>query len=385
MQWIPKATRQVPSIARVNFSQLALKFATPSTSPDHKPDHNPDNNPGQKSDLKIIFGATLWVPAGLVLAISTAAHATSIETATVSRANVSGASIASSGASDFTRIAKLVKLPDPVKIGSDGKLVVDKSKWLSSKEADGTELLTSKIKEPAEARIAVIRSQTTSNIESFTAYSLKGAGIISGTKQESSASVFFDNGKLKAFTICEDSGSKDSIGRTCVTATPRLCENLKKSDPIEADTLKAVDTFEMRAIATILTLRGADHQLDNVVRTGNRLGLKSSLQTTKGQLMAFSKQIAQDIAAQEAEKSTQVAAQSAIQVEGAKREPANVPKKISTSISTSLTNRNEEKKIVVSANTSHAAVEEEAKIRTQLDHTIPMLQQACADTGFAAK
>ena len=342
-------------------------------------------NPSSRSQIKKFFASLIWVPVGTVLLFSNASSAASTDTGAASVSNSVSISVSISGASDFTRIAKLVQLPDPVKIANDGKLVIDKSKWASSKEADGTELLTSKVKEPAEARIAVIRSQTTSNIESFTAYSLKGAGAVSGTKQESSASVFFDNGKLKAFTVCEDSGSKDSIGRTCVTATPRLCENLKKSDPIEADTLKVVDTFEMRAIATILTLRGADHQLDNVVRTGNRLGLKSSLQTTKGQLMAFSKQIAQDVAAQEAEKSNQIAAQGALQAEGGKREPANVPKKISTSGSTPITNRNEEKKIVVSADTSHAAVEEEAKIRTQLDHTIPMLQQACADTGFVSK
>ncbi len=286
---------------------------------------------------------------------------------------------------DFKKIAKLVQLPDPIKISTDGKLTIDRSKWSMSKEADGTELLTSKIKEPLESRVAVIRSQTTTNIESFTAYTLRGTTAPAGTKPESSASVFFENGKLKAFTTCEDSGGKDALGRTCVTATPKLCENLKKSDPIETDTMKAVDTFEMRAIATILTLRGADHQLDNVVRTGNRLGLKSAMQTTKGQLMALSKQIASD--SMEAAKSTEVAANAAASTKNVRREPANIPRKIaSLDVVASPTNSQiEEKKIVASAETSHSALEEEAKTRSQLDHTIPMLQQACTDTGFVTK
>ena len=244
--------------------------------------------------------------------------------------------------------------------------------------------------------MAIIRSQTTSSIESFTAYSLRANTSTAGTKPETSASVFFESGKLKAFTICEDAGGKDSLGRTCVTATPKLCENLKKSDAIQTDTLKAVDTFEMRAIATILTLRGPDHQLDNVVRTGNRLGLKSAMQTTKGQLLALSKQIAKDatdaanvsataIATAELSDGTPGSSVNSNATKGARREPANVPSRLSTGGENSVSNQQSEKKIVVSAETSHAALEEDAKVRSQLDHTIPMLQQACTDADFSSK
>ena len=278
------------------------------------------------------------------------------------------ASAATGSDNEFARIAKLVKLPYPVTVTNEGELHADKSKWSTSKESDGTELLTSTVKEPMESRVAVIR--TKSVIESFTSYTLKAAGTGSGTKPESSSSVFFDQGKLAAFTICEDSGGKDSLGRTCVTATPKLCQNLKSSDPIEADTMSKVDSFEMRAIATILTLRGPDHQLDNVVRTGNRLGLKSALQTTKGQLVALSKQVSKELEAQQAAAPSRQPANVA-SASGAAAAPAAALKTVAS-----------EKKIVASADTSHAALEEEAKTRTQLEHTIPMLQQACADTGF---
>ena len=299
---------------------------------------------------------------------------------------------ASTPATEFERITQLVKLPYPVTITHDGELRADKSKWTSSKESDGTELLTSKEKEPAEARVAVIRSKTT--LESFTSYSLKAAATGTTTKPETSSSVFFDQGKLAAFTMCEDSGGKDSLGRTCVTATPKLCQDLKKSEPIEEDTMKKVDSFEMRAIATILTLRGADHQLDNVVRTGNRLGLKSALQTTKGQLVALSKQISKELASQTPDaastSATQLAANSptAPVEKSGNREPANVSKtagKVAaprSALSAVTGAHPSEKKIVVSAETSHSALEEDAKTRTQLEHTIPLLQQACADTGF---
>jgi hypothetical protein len=48
-----------------------------------------------------------------------------------------------------------------------------------------------------------------------------------------------------------------------------------------ADQLKVL---EVRAIATILAMRGPEHQLDNLAKHGNRLGLNNPLQTTKGKL-----------------------------------------------------------------------------------------------------
>jgi hypothetical protein len=250
---------------------------------------------------------------------------------------------------DYEKAGKILTLPYSLAVTADGKIKADSSQWKIEKEGDGTELFTS-IKTP-QARAAVLRNS--GGMESFTAYILKGPPKGSDVKPENASAVFFDKGKLSAITLCEDTGEKDSFGRTCVTATPKLCQTLHKAETVAEETIKEIDLFEMRALATILTLRGPDHQLENVVRAGNRLGLKSSLQTTKGQLMALSHQVAKEVE----------------HLKSKDREPASDKKQT-------------EKKIVSSAETSKTEMENEAKTRTQLERSIPKLRQACLDTGF---
>ena len=187
---------------------------------------------------------------------------------------------------DFAKATNLVLLPLPYKLSADGKLEADSGKWKVEHDGDNTDLLTSKSGD--ETRVAAMKNADGS-IESLTSYVLKNE-----KRSESSTTVFFDKGKMTAYTTCEDTGAKDSLGRVCVTATPQLCQSLKKGDGVEVETLKQTDLFEMRALAAILTLRGPDHQLENVVKSGNRLGLKSGLQTTKGQIYALVKQQAKE-------------------------------------------------------------------------------------------
>ena len=189
---------------------------------------------------------------------------------------------------DFAKATDLIHLPLPYKLSASGKLEADSSKWKVEHDSEGTDLLTSKSGD--ETRMAAMNS-TDGVIESLTSYTLKNTKSI---KSESATTVFFDKGKMTAFTSCEDTGVKDSLGRVCVTATPLLCRSLKKGDGVEVETLKQVDLFEMRSLAAILTLRGPDHQLENVVKSGNRLGLKSALQTTKGQIYALVKQLSKE-------------------------------------------------------------------------------------------
>ena len=184
---------------------------------------------------------------------------------------------------DFSVASKLFSLPGKVAIGSKGQLEFDKNAWSEEKQPDGTQLLTTKSK--TDARVAVMRSKT-GTLETFSAYQLKDA------KAESSVSVAFAKERMSAFTSCEE--SPKSPGRVCVTATPKLCQALKAGSGLTPGILDEMDEYERKALATILTLRGSDHQLDNMVKSGNRLGLKSALQTTKGQLIALAKQIAKE-------------------------------------------------------------------------------------------
>lgn len=180
----------------------------------------------------------------------------------------------------------MITLPAKVSIAGKGRIDFDKKSWTEEKQPDGTQLLTVKSKAD-DARVAVMRSKS-GVLETFSAYQLKK------TKMESSLSVFFDEDHMAAFTTCEEGESKNSPGRVCVTATPKLCKSLSSGEGLTPDILSEMDAFEMKALATILTLRGSDHQLDNMVKSGNRLGLKSALQTTKGQLIALAKQIAKE-------------------------------------------------------------------------------------------
>ncbi len=195
---------------------------------------------------------------------------------------------------DYAMIGSLAKLPRPIRIDDSGlKLVADAKNWHREKDEDGTDLLN--LKSSPETRVAAIRKTQGGAIEALVAYSLAKTKDKSEAGPESSSGLFFGaGGKLTAFTACEDEGAKSSVGRVCVTATPKLCEGLRKNEGLTIAILREAEIFEMRTLASLLTLRGSDHQLDNVVRFGNRLGLKSALQTTRGQLLALAAQIAKE-------------------------------------------------------------------------------------------
>ncbi len=179
---------------------------------------------------------------------------------------------------DYSLTSKLVTPPAHLNVNIAGLSEFDKKAWTVEKQDDGTELYTLKNKKP-EARAAIMRNAK-GDLESMTTYKVVGSS-------ETSGSMMFEKGSLKSFTSCE---TQDPVGRVCVTATPELCHAMKVGN-VQPDAMKQMDTFEMRSLAILLTLRGTDHQLDNMVKSGNRLGLKSALQTTKGQLLALSKVI----------------------------------------------------------------------------------------------
>ncbi|RYZ75757.1 MAG: hypothetical protein EOP05_06980, partial [Proteobacteria bacterium] len=175
---------------------------------------------------------------------------------------------------------KLLVTPSKLSVSEAGDLKFDTAVWSSAKQPDGTLLLTftqadKKTKKVPEARAAVLRSKE-GVLESMTSYESKTT--------EEATTVFFDGKTVSAFVSCENRNGKD-IGRVCVTATPKLCKAVGEG-AVTPDIVKEMDSFEMRSLAILLTLRGPDHQLENVVKSGNRLGLKSALQTTKGQLLA---------------------------------------------------------------------------------------------------
>jgi hypothetical protein len=179
---------------------------------------------------------------------------------------------------DFSLTSKLVSLPAHLEVNVAGLSEYDKKSWSVEKQDDGTEIYT--FKKKPEARAAIMRNAK-GELESMTTYKVTDGQL------ESAGSLIFENGTLRSFSSCE---TQDSVGRVCVTATPDLCHAIKAGH-VEPKEMKQMDTFEMRALAVLLTLRGSDHQLENMVKTGNRLGLKSALQTTKGQLIALSKEI----------------------------------------------------------------------------------------------
>jgi hypothetical protein len=163
----------------------------------------------------------------------------------------------------------------------------DQAKWNRELDPEGTELFTSK--EKLASRMAVTRSGD-GCLESVSIFKIQSPEKTAKyAEEESGAALFSNKGEALSVTRCEDNKNTSSVGRACVTATPELCKRLKSGDPITSEVTKEVDGKEMRALTMILTLRGPDHQLDNVIRSGNRLGLKSGLQTTTGLLLTLAK------------------------------------------------------------------------------------------------
>ncbi|HVK60625.1 MAG TPA: hypothetical protein VM432_03700, partial [Bdellovibrionales bacterium] len=181
----------------------------------------------------------------------------------------------------FKLAGELLPTAQKLEFNDAGELAFAKSKWTREVEGKDTELFTAV--GPVQGRVAVLRGKD-GKTESLTAYKLGAAPDKTAAPSEEEAStMFFEKDQLSAYSTCEERTGEPAIGRICVTATPKLCKALKAGKGVAPEVLKEMDTYEMRGLAILLTLRGSDHQLDNVVRTGNRLGLKSALQTTKGQ------------------------------------------------------------------------------------------------------
>ncbi len=253
----------------------------------------------------------------------------------------------------YATAAKL--FPAHLQVDDKGKVSPDTTKWKVEKDAEGTELMSARTGD--ESRAAIMKNADGS-LEALAAYQLRKETKSASTKPEQATGLFFAKGQLSAYTSCEDTGEKDSLGRICVTATPRLCQNLRSGAGVDPETLKEMEAFEMRALASILTLRGQDHQLDNVVRSGNRLGLKTALQTTKGQLIALAKQVSKELAPAKANAA-----------------PAPAPAQEKASEKTDA----KERAPSADARISDRAKTDELLARGVLEKSLPRLKEACAN------
>ncbi len=183
-------------------------------------------------------------------------------------------------------------------INATGLVEFDANLWDVEKLEDGSEIYTGKSSaknngvkvamkpeiQPIQKRVVLRDGPTVSSISTFILTPAKSTGV-STQLHEQSASVIFLKGDLFGVTQCNDKGDKG--GRDCLTVTKKTCDFIKNPATVLPETLsKELKTIEVRALSTILTLRGADHQLENLARLGNRMGLKNPEQTTKGKLTA---------------------------------------------------------------------------------------------------
>jgi hypothetical protein len=259
--------------------------------------------------------------------------------------------------SDFTTANKLIHLPQLLSFTSRGTIDTDSSKWSTEKDVEGTDLYTAKTGD--EAKAAAMKNSDGA-LEAFMSYTLKKENAEKEPKNpggENSSAIFFSKGKLTAFTSCEDDNDKDPIGRICITATEKLCKGLRSGSGVTPEALTEVESFETRALAGILTLRGADHQLDNVVKSGNRLGLKSGLQTTKGQLMALARQVETELSTTKSAADSMVASKAGSLGASKSHKPAST----------------EQVKKAVAAVTT-----ENALAKRVVEKTFPRLKESCS-------
>jgi hypothetical protein len=169
----------------------------------------------------------------------------------------------------------------------DGKISFDKEVWSATKDVEGSEVYTLKktaarpnsgAKNEIEQKRTVIRNED-QTVRTVSEYRIEN-------KKETYWFVFFLDQKLAAATTCSDK-TPDGL-RECVTAIPSVCKSLPKNRATEWTLPKAVipdvDLVEKRALATVLTMRGEEHQVENMAKTGNLIGLKHKLQTTRGRL-----------------------------------------------------------------------------------------------------
>lgn len=164
-------------------------------------------------------------------------------------------------------------------VKADGKIEFDKEVWTQSKDEEGSEIFTAKKPKGAtEQKRTVIRNDD-QTIRTISEYSI-------ANNKENFWFVFFLDQKLAAATTCTDK-TADGL-RKCATAIPSVCKSLPTSKAVDWTLPKPVvpdvDLVEKRALATVLTMRGEGHQMENMAKTGNLIGLKHKLQTTRGRL-----------------------------------------------------------------------------------------------------
>lgn len=113
--------------------------------------------------------------------------------------------------------------------------------------------------------------------------------------EDSRVSVFSKN-KLLSFTSCAvDPSQWANLGRVCLTVTQNLCRGFFLGKSLSSATLQEMQRLEILALMEILDLRGNDHQLENIVRYGNRFGVHTQLQTTQGQLVSLSNRLNKEL------------------------------------------------------------------------------------------
>lgn len=183
-------------------------------------------------------------------------------------------------------------LSAPLQLTREGHVSFQKSQWSLEHDQDGTELFQARKIKAQAARLKGKDGKT----EALISYVLKPK---KKSSIESSSALFFENGRLAVLTLCEELSQPPKIGRVCITANADVCASLRSEKDVSQESFKKIEAYETRALASILTLRGSDHQLDNMLATGNRLGLKNPLQTTKGQLRALSSRSETDKAAKQ--------------------------------------------------------------------------------------
>jgi len=160
-------------------------------------------------------------------------------------------------------------------VNPNQKVEFDKNLWTIETLSDGTEIYTLKtqaLRKPSSVsvqKIVVLRDRD--QLSSITQM------IADRPHRERATSVLFFKNRLYAITKCFDLG--DRLGRQCLSATEKTCPN-----PLATINDPELKQAEVRAVTTLLTIRGTDHQLQNLARFGTPSGLKDPLQTTRGKL-----------------------------------------------------------------------------------------------------
>lgn len=198
--------------------------------------------------------------------------------------SANAAVLPASGAGIQAELDRFLEIRKPVakrdwEVRADGKIEFDKTVWSATKDEEGSEVF--EVKKPSgatEQKRTVIRNDD-QTIRTISEYRLIN-------QKENYWFVFFLEQKLAAATTCTDK-TADGL-RSCATAIPSVCKSLPASKAADWSLPKAVvpdvDLVEKRALATVLSMRGEGHQMENMAKTGNLIGLKHKLQTTRGRL-----------------------------------------------------------------------------------------------------